>query len=82
MGPDSPTSFKPGDLTNQEMQLQADFVYDISDSLSLAFGASYLDETYKVVQGELNSYLAGPMRRPILGTSATLTAQQQPRAWQ
>ena len=35
MGPDSPTSFKPGDLTNQEMQLQADFVYDISDSMSL-----------------------------------------------
>lgn len=64
MGPDSPTSFKPGDLTNQEMQLQADFVYDISDSLSLAFGASYLDETYKVVQGELNSYLAGPYATP------------------
>ena len=64
MGPDSPTSFKPGDLTNQEMQLQADFVYDLSDSMSLAFGASYLDETYKVVQGELNSYLAGPYATP------------------
>ena len=60
MGPDSPTSFKPGDLTNQEMQLQADFIYDISETVSLAFGASYLDETYKVIQGELNSYLAGP----------------------
>ena len=60
MGPDSPTSFKPGDLTNQEMQLQADFVYDLSDTVSLAFGASFLDETYKVVQGELDSYFAGP----------------------
>ncbi len=64
MGPDSPTSFRPGDLTNQEMQLQADFFYDLTDSASLAFGLSYLDETYKVVQGDLNSYLAGPYMTP------------------
>ena len=60
MGPLSPTSFRPGDLTNQEMQLQADFSYMLSDIASLAFGLSYLDETYKVVEGESDSYLAGP----------------------
>lgn len=60
MGPDSPTSFRPGDLTNQEMQLQADFSYDLSETMSVAFGVSYLDETYKVVQGEESSYFAGP----------------------
>ena len=64
MGPDSPTSFRPGDLTNQEMQLQADFFYDPTDAISLVFGASYLDETYKVVQGELSSYFAGPYATP------------------
>ena len=64
MGPDSPTSFRPGDLTNQEMQLQADFFYDLTDAISLVFGASYLDETYKVVQGELSSYFAGPYATP------------------
>jgi iron complex outermembrane receptor protein len=64
MGPDSPTSFRPGDLTNQEMQLQADFFYGLTDTISLVFGASYLDETYKVVQGELSSYFAGPYATP------------------
>ena len=60
MGPDSPTSFKPGDLTNQEMQLQADFTLMISDSAIVAFGASFLDESYEVKEGEPFSYLAGP----------------------
>lgn len=64
MGPDSPTSFRPGDLINTETQFQADFTYEFASSLPspllLAFGASYMDESYEVVQGGLSSYLAGP----------------------
>ena len=64
MGPDSPTSFRPGDLTNTETQLQADFTYefdvDLPSPLLLAFGTSYMDESYEVVEGGLNSYLDGP----------------------
>ncbi len=60
MGPDSPTSFKPGELTNTEMQFQADFTYDMSDTLTLVFGASYLDEEYEISQGEPDSYRNGP----------------------
>lgn len=64
MGRASPQSFHPGDLINEETQFQADFDIeldsDFSSPLVLAFGASYLDESYEVVQGELDSYLAGP----------------------
>ena len=60
MGPDSPTSFKPGELTNTEVQLQADFEYSLSDTTILLFGLSYLDEEYDITQGEEDSYFNGP----------------------
>ncbi len=58
LGNESPTSFKPGDLTNEETQIQADFTYDLNKYV-LAFGASYLDESYEISEGELSSYIAG-----------------------
>ncbi|MDX3774692.1 TonB-dependent receptor [Chromatiaceae bacterium AAb-1] len=70
MGPDSPTSFKPGSLTNEELQLQADFVqdFDVSglySSLVLAFGASYLDESYDIKgSSDAASYSTGPYALP------------------
>ncbi|MDD9888837.1 MAG: TonB-dependent receptor [Gammaproteobacteria bacterium] len=66
MGRASPQSFRPGDLINEETQFQADFTYEFANSgdlaspLLLAFGASYMDESYEVVEGELDSYFAGP----------------------
>lgn len=64
----SQQSFKPGDLINSETQFQADFNYefasDMASPLLLAFGASYMDESYEVVQGELNSYAPGPHSGP------------------
>ncbi|MEX0739001.1 MAG: TonB-dependent receptor [Pseudohongiella sp.] len=63
-GPDSPTSFRPGALTNEEMQLQADFSFEFEAGLAgpalFAFGTSYMDEAYIISQGELDSYEAGP----------------------
>ncbi|MCH8173894.1 MAG: TonB-dependent receptor [Proteobacteria bacterium] len=60
----SKKSFKPGDLINQETQFQADFTYefesDLASPLLLAFGTSYMNESYEVVQGELDSYDPGP----------------------
>ncbi len=60
MGPESPTSFRPGDLINSETQLQADFTYELDNGALIAFGASWMDESYEVVQGEEDSYRAGP----------------------
>ncbi|BFM05996.1 TonB-dependent receptor plug domain-containing protein [Halioxenophilus aromaticivorans] len=60
LGAASPTSFKPGDLSNEEIQLQADFVYLISDTMAMSFGASYMEESYDITGGEESSYTAGP----------------------
>ncbi|ABI75893.1 transporter, outer membrane receptor (OMR) family [Hyphomonas neptunium ATCC 15444] len=64
MGPDSPTEFQPGDLINEEIQFQADFGKEfelgLAEPVLFAFGLSYLDETYEIVQGAENSYAAGP----------------------
>jgi len=64
LGPDSPTSFKPGDLINKETQFQADFAKEfglgLESPLVFAFGLSYLDESYEIVEGGADSYAAGP----------------------
>ena len=64
MGPQSPQVFRPGDLINEETQIQVDFTYEVSDRAGLAFGASYLSEEYEVVEGEPTSYFAGPYANP------------------
>ena len=68
MGSASPKSFRPGDLINEETQLQADFTQEFqvgfATPLVVGFGLSYLEESYEIVQGELNSYLAGPHATP------------------
>jgi iron complex outermembrane receptor protein len=68
LGPDTPRSFRPGDLINEETQFQADFVKPIevgaASPLSVGFGVSYLDESYEIVGGEEASYIAGPYATP------------------
>ena len=60
----SKQSFDTGDLINEETQFQADFTYefesDLASPLLLAFGGSYMDESYEVVEGERDSWEAGP----------------------
>jgi len=60
LGETSPTSFKPGDLSNEEIQIQADFTAELSDTMAMSFGASYMEESYDIQQGEFSSYTAGP----------------------
>jgi iron complex outermembrane receptor protein len=68
LGPDTPTSFKPGDLINREAQFQADFsqIVDIglASPLGIGFGATMLKESYELVEGELASYIDGPFALP------------------
>ncbi len=68
LGPDTPTSFRPGDLTNDEFALNADFAWPRATrggrTLHLAFGLEYRDEGYRVVEGEPSSYAIGPFARP------------------
>lgn len=60
----TPTSFRPSDLVNEETQFQADFTYEFDAGLAgpalFAFGASFMDESYDVGPGDPASYVAGP----------------------
>lgn len=63
MGAASPTKFHPGDLSNDELQFQADFTYDLAEYV-LAFGLSYMEESYEISQGDEASYAVGPHSIP------------------
>ncbi|MCO1336054.1 TonB-dependent receptor [Microbulbifer sp. OS29] len=61
----SPTSFKPGSLTQEESSLNADFVMPIdvatfASPLNLAFGAEWREETYSIGRGDAASIEVGP----------------------
>lgn len=63
LGALSPTSFKPGTLTQEETSLNADFVKPLdlaSVPLNLAFGAEWREETYKIGAGDQASIEVGP----------------------
>ena len=64
MGPDSPTSFRPGDLINEELQFSADFVQildmGMENEVLFAFGLTYMEESYELVGNDVDSYAAGP----------------------
>ena len=48
--------FNVGGYEQKEINLNADFSYAISDTINLAYGAEWREETYTAVAGELNSY--------------------------
>jgi iron complex outermembrane receptor protein len=65
LGSASPTDFRPGTLANEEFQVQLDFATEfdvgLSTPLVVAYGASYMDESYDVGQSsDVASYEAGP----------------------
>ncbi|MBQ4832973.1 TonB-dependent receptor [Pseudoalteromonas sp. MMG010] len=68
LGADSPTSFSPGDLINEELQLSADFTKYVDMGLNadvlLAFGATYMEESYEIVAGDEASYTPGSYASP------------------
>ncbi len=66
LGQTSPTSFKPGTLTQEEVSLNADFVKPVdvnglSSPLNIAFGLEYREETYEIEEGDPASRNLGPV---------------------
>jgi iron complex outermembrane receptor protein len=57
----SPTTFRPGTLTQEETEVGVDFVRTFDDSpLNLAFGALWRNETYIIGEGDPGSIAVGP----------------------
>ncbi|WP_137167644.1 TonB-dependent receptor plug domain-containing protein [Salinimonas lutimaris] len=65
LGPDSPTSFKPGKYTQSEQTLDIDLNKPIdvgmNEPLYLAGGFQYRHETYESLAGDVASYEIGPL---------------------
>ncbi|MFS1704182.1 TonB-dependent receptor plug domain-containing protein [Alteromonas sp. AMM-1] len=65
LGPDTPTSFKPGKYTQTEKSLDIDlnkpFDVGLSAPLYLAGGFQYRHETYESVAGDAASWAIGPL---------------------
>ena len=66
LGPDSPTSFDPGDYTQTEYNLNADFSYPLAvgafaSPLNVALGLEYRIESFEITAGELASWEEGPL---------------------
>ena len=65
-GSQSPTSFRPGGLIQEEFNLNADFVYEwrlqaLPAPINLAFGAERREETYEIRAGDRFSWDTGPL---------------------
>lgn len=70
LGPATPTTFHPGNLINDELAVNADFIWPletnlaIASPLNIAFGLEYRNEGYRVEEGERESYEIGPFASP------------------
>jgi iron complex outermembrane receptor protein len=61
LGINSPTTFKPGTIRQEESGFNLDFVKTFDDSpLNLAFGAEWRRETYEIEAGNEASWTTGP----------------------
>ncbi|MBK7163272.1 MAG: TonB-dependent receptor [Sphingomonadales bacterium] len=72
-GTDSARRFNAGGMragqTTVNLDMRRDLDLGIGDSISLAFGGEYRDENYKIVAGELQSYVNGPFSAPPFGAA-------------
>ncbi len=59
MGPDTPTSFNPGDYIQTDVNLNFDITYPVSDQVFLAAGLERRNEAFEIVEGQIESYLIG-----------------------
>lgn len=51
--------FNVGGYEQAELNLNVDFSHPVSDSLNLAYGAEWREETYTAIAGETSSYFGG-----------------------
>ena len=60
LGPESPTSFKPGSYEQQDTNFNFDLTYAASDTVHVAAGAEWRNEQFTVTRGGQASYQIGP----------------------
>ncbi len=61
LGPDSPTSFEPGDYIQTDTNVNFDVTLPVNQQLFLAAGLEYRTEAFEIVQGQEESFAVGPL---------------------
>lgn len=61
LGPATPVAFDPGDYTQSEQMINADFGYSPTDNTNIAFGAEWRNETFEITVGQEESFTIGPL---------------------
>ena len=61
LGPNTPVNFDPGAYTQEEYNLNLDLSYPISDTVNLAGGAEFREESFEITVGQPESYAIGPL---------------------
>ncbi len=61
LGPDTPVNFDPGLYEQQEMNVNLDLSYPVSDMLNIAGGAEFRDEEFTIGIGQPESFEIGPL---------------------
>ncbi len=56
LGPDTPTQFDPGTYIQDDVNLNLDVNYPLSDMVFLASGLEYRTENFETVKGQIESY--------------------------
>ena len=60
-GPTTPTTFDPGSYIQEELNLNFDVSYELSEAVTLAGGAEYREETFEIEAGQIESWDFGPL---------------------
>jgi iron complex outermembrane recepter protein len=60
-GPTTPTTFDPGSYAQEEVGVNADVSYAISDTMTLSGGAEWREETFEITEGQVESWNFGPL---------------------
>ena len=60
-GPDTPTTFDPGSYIQEELNINFDVSYELSEAVTLSGGAEYREETFEIEAGQVESWDFGPL---------------------
>ena len=61
LGPDTPTTFDPGSYIQDELNVNFDASYALSEKINIAAGAEYRDEKFEIEAGQVESWNFGPL---------------------
>lgn len=61
LGPDTPTSFNPGDYIQTDYNVNFDVTYPVHQMVDIAAGLEYRNEGFEIAEGQKESWEIGPL---------------------